>query len=126
MMGYGWPGNVRELESEIAHAVTMSEGPYVTLRDFKLGGFRLPGQNLAPPVPAGAGLDLDQAVGELVKNRMLIALEANKGKIARSAKALNISRGRFYDAQAWHRVGLTMPGESLSVAVGFLGQLVHT
>ena len=109
MMAYAWPGNVRELESEIAHAVTMSEGPYVTLHDFKLGGFRLPGQVVASAAlaaSAAAGLDLDQAVDELVKNRLLIALEANKGKIARSARALNISRGRFYDLARKYGINL--------------------
>ena len=88
------------LESEIAHAVTMCEGPYVTLPDFKEGGLRSQIQkdsdgHTAAGVPTS--IELDSAIEELVRHRILLAMESNRNMVAPAARMLGVSRGRFYD-----------------------------
>jgi DNA-binding NtrC family response regulator len=99
MMRHHWPGNVRELQSEIAHAVTMAEGHYVGLRDFKSRGFR---GELAVDAAEAVGdsresMNLDRAIEQLTRHLMVNALETTDGHVTRAAQLIGVSRGRFYD-----------------------------
>lgn len=90
IMVYDWPGNVRELRSTIEHAVVLSRGDTIQVRD-------LP----APVRGVAAGMSVSNAVGvvpgdltvqEAEKQLIIRALNDAKGN--RSAAALKIGMSR--------------------------------
>ncbi len=94
---YDWPGNVRELENIMERMVILANGKMITKDD-------LPYQIIEKTVgsPGGAiagdiaipedGLSLSQAVSELEKRLILLALERTGGVKNRAAKLLKMNR----------------------------------
>ncbi len=96
---YDWPGNVRELENIIERMVILANGDTITKDD-------LPAQIVEKAAGAGGlaslsgsamefpeeGLSLSQAVSELEKRLILMALERTGGVKNRAAKLLKMNR----------------------------------
>jgi DNA-binding NtrC family response regulator len=88
LMNYTWPGNVRELRTAIEHAVVLTRGEKIGLRDLPpalraaapWGG---PAQLLAKP---------DMTVAEAEKQLILRALKECTGNRTEAAKKLGMSR----------------------------------
>lgn len=80
---YEWPGNVRELIGRIERAVIMSSGEIITAGDLELYGYEIP--------VAQKGL-----AGKLSKQYIMQRLSENQYVIARTARALSISRPTLY------------------------------
>ncbi len=88
LMNYAWPGNVRELRTAIEHAVVMTRGEKIGLRD-------LP-PVLRAAVPGGGPARLltqpDLTVAEAEKQLILRALKECDGNRTEAAKKLGMSR----------------------------------
>ena len=94
---YDWPGNVRELENIMERMVILANGKMITKDD-------LPFQIVEKTVGASGraisgdlefpedGLSLSQAVSELEKRLILMALERTDGVKNRAAKLLKMNR----------------------------------
>ncbi len=89
---YGWPGNVRELENAIESSFTFCTGERITRA-------HLPRYLQAPAQAHGevfGGSTVVPTLKEAQKILSLKALRINKGNKSKAAKALGISRKRFY------------------------------
>jgi DNA-binding NtrC family response regulator len=78
LMKFSWPGNVRELRTAIEHAVVLSRGERITLRDL-------------PPSVRGGGA---AGTGKLLQGKDLTVKEAEKQLIARALKETEGNRTR--------------------------------
>jgi two-component system, NtrC family, response regulator AtoC len=88
LMNYAWPGNVRELRTAIEHAVVLTRGEKIGLRD-------LP-QAMRAPAPGGGPTRLlvqpDLTVAEAEKQLIARALKECAGNRTQAAKKLGLSR----------------------------------
>jgi DNA-binding NtrC family response regulator len=88
LMNYAWPGNVRELRTAIEHAVVLTRGEKIGLRDLP-PGLRAAAPGSSPSrLPALANLTVAQAEKELI----LRALKECGGNRTEAAKKLGMSR----------------------------------
>ncbi len=90
LIGYSWPGNVRELRSALEHAVVLSRGDRITVRD-------LPPSLRTGAPPAGAGAQRlltqsDLTVKEAEKQLIVRALKEANGNRTRAAARIGMSR----------------------------------
>src|SRR6202012_5849289 len=91
MMQYSWPGNVRELRTAIEHAVVLSKGERVSLRDL-------------PPSVRGGNVMSDTrilqgkalTVKEAEKQLIMRALKETGGNRTRAAEKTGMSRRTFH------------------------------
>jgi transcriptional regulator with AAA-type ATPase domain/tetratricopeptide (TPR) repeat protein/ABC-type dipeptide/oligopeptide/nickel transport system ATPase component len=90
LLAYRWPGNVRELSNAIERVALLAEAPLVTAE--MLGLPEAPAPGLAPAAIPGAPLRLDDAVGNVEREHLQRALEANGWNVSRAAAQLGISR----------------------------------
>ena len=91
LIGFSWPGNVRELRTAIEHAVVLSRGERITLRD------------LPPSVRgeiSGGGAKLfqgkDVTVKDAEKQLIVRALKETSGNRTRAAQKIGMSRRTFH------------------------------
>ena len=90
---YDWPGNVRELRAALEHAVALSRGERIGLRDLPP---RVTGQpslaardySGAPSHVRPADLDLEKMEQQFIR----LALQQTRGNVTEAAKLLGISR----------------------------------
>jgi DNA-binding NtrC family response regulator len=90
-MNFSWPGNVRELRTAIEHAVVLSRGERIALRDLPLsvrGGGTLSDARL---VPAKA-----VTVKDAEKQLIIRALKETDGNRTRAAQKIGMSRRTFH------------------------------
>ena len=112
LTSYPWPGNVRELENVIERAVTLSQGPCITVEDLPFSS-RL--DDSSPPLSADdlaelfAGLpNLD----EIERRYLLHVLEATGSNRKRTAEILGINRKTLYRMAARFEIDLGTVGAS--------------
>jgi transcriptional regulator of acetoin/glycerol metabolism len=90
LMNYGWPGNVRELRTAIEHAVVLSRGERISLRD------------LPAAVRGGAAGDTQVLPGKALtvkdaeKQLIVRALKETDGNRTRAAQKIGMSRRTFH------------------------------
>ncbi len=84
---YNWPGNVRELENCIRRAITLSDGPSITVADIGLESVQ---------TPAPASLNLKAAKEELELRMINKAIAKNEGNISKAADDLGLTRPTLY------------------------------
>jgi len=101
LMNFSWPGNVRELRTAIEHAVVLSKGERVTLRDLppsvRHGG-------AAPDTKLLHGKDL--TVKDAEKQLIIRALKETDGNRTHAAKKIGMSRRTFHrKLHAYHLEG---------------------
>ncbi len=91
LMQYSWPGNVRELRTAIEHAVVLSKGERIAVRD------------LPPSVRGGNGMSDTRilqgkglTVKEAEKQLILRALKETGGNRTRAAEKTGMSRRTFH------------------------------
>ncbi len=96
---YDWPGNVRELENIIERMVILSNGDMITKDDLPsqiiekaAGAVGLASLSDSAMEFPEEGLSLSQAVSELEKKLILMALERTGGVKNRAAKLLKMNR----------------------------------
>ena len=90
LMNFSWPGNVRELRTAIEHAVVLSRGERIALRD-------LPASVRGGSSGAGKlfqGKDL--TVKEAEKQLVIRALKETNGNRTQAAKKIGMSRRTFH------------------------------
>jgi two-component system, NtrC family, response regulator AtoC len=88
LMNYTWPGNVRELRTAIEHAIVLSRGDRISLRD-------LPAtlrNAAATPNPTRLLAAPDLTVSEAEKQLIMRALKDGEGNRTLAAKKLGMSR----------------------------------
>jgi two-component system response regulator AtoC len=88
LMNYAWPGNVRELRTAIEHAVVLTRGEKIGLRDLP------PAMRAAAPggSPARLLAQPDLTVAEAEKQLIARALKECAGNRTEAAKKLGMSR----------------------------------
>ncbi|MGV3773985.1 MAG: sigma-54-dependent transcriptional regulator [Verrucomicrobiales bacterium] len=92
LIHYSWPGNVRELRAAIEHAVVLSRGGAISLRDLPP---TVRGVNQAMPAPPVAGLTVPtaaQSIEEAERQVIIHALQDARGNRTEAAKKLDMSR----------------------------------
>ncbi len=100
LAGYPWPGNVRELRNLLERAAVLSTGEVI--RSIELPGIRAvaspmpaapvsPAPSAAPPTPPPVAEDLNQAVEDFKRARILDALKAAGWRKKHAAEALGMS-----------------------------------
>jgi transcriptional regulator of acetoin/glycerol metabolism len=90
-MDFSWPGNVRELRTAIEHAVVLSRGERITVRDL-------------PPSARGGGpaddakllQGKDLTVKDAEKQLIVRALKETNGNRTLAAKKIGMSRRTFH------------------------------
>jgi transcriptional regulator with PAS, ATPase and Fis domain len=103
LMRYAWPGNVRELAGVVGRAASLCQGKVIELGD------------LPPEVAAGAARSqssqpashnalLANVQSNNEQRLILAALRENKWNMARTAKALGISRATLYEKTRKHGI----------------------
>jgi len=90
LLNYAWPGNVRELRTTIEHAVVLSRGERISLRD--LPAAVRGGEANDTRLLQGKALTVKDAERELVVR----ALKETDGNRARAAQKIGMSRRTFY------------------------------
>ena len=90
LLNYAWPGNVRELRTAIEHAVVLSRGERISLRD--LPAAVRGGEANDTRLLQGKALTVKEAERELVVR----ALKETDGNRARAAQKIGMSRRTFY------------------------------
>jgi len=100
LLRHPWPGNVRELRTAIEHAVVLSRGDRITLRDL-------------PPSVRGATApvetwpaDRNVTVKEAEKQLIIRALQECEGNRTLAARKIGMSRRTFH--RKLHTYGLEM------------------
>jgi DNA-binding NtrC family response regulator len=91
LMNFSWPGNVRELRTAIEHAVVLSRGERITLRDLPpstRGGATRNDTQLSP----GKALTVKDAEKQLI----IRALKETDGNRTRAAQKIGMSRRTFH------------------------------
>jgi Nif-specific regulatory protein len=95
LVGYAWPGNVRELENSVERAIVMSNGDTLTLDVLPIPGIKK--TTGAPSAAADAGslkgsaVPLSDAVANLEKQMILMALEKATWNQRKAAQMLGIT-----------------------------------
>jgi DNA-binding NtrC family response regulator len=99
MAAYRWPGNVRELENCIRYLTCIQLSRAVEASDLPLIG---------PPPCEAAAAGLHQhkraVVAELERDRIVAALRASGGNIARAARAEQTPRRTFFELMRKHQI----------------------
>lgn len=90
LMNYNWPGNVRELRTAIEHAVVLSKGERVTLRDLPHSVRH--GGAVEPKILVGKDLTVKDAEKQLI----IRALKETDGNRTHAAKKIGMSRRTFH------------------------------
>lgn len=89
LIGYNWPGNVRQLENVIEHAVVVTKGSQIQLKD--LPPYLIENRNKRIEIRP------DVCLAEVEKKHILNVLKANRWNIKRSAQILGIHRITLYN-----------------------------
>jgi DNA-binding NtrC family response regulator len=91
MMNYSWPGNVRELRTAIEHAVVLSRGERISLRD-------LPNSVRGGATTGEAKIlqGRDLTVKDAEKQLIMRALRETGGNRTRAAQKIGMSRRTFH------------------------------
>lgn len=102
LMRYSWPGNVRELAGVVGRAASLCQGKTVELGD-------LPPEIVATTrSPAPLPLNHKALLADVQSNNeqrlILAALRENKWNMARTARALGISRATLYEKTRKHGI----------------------
>jgi two-component system response regulator PilR (NtrC family) len=87
LRAYPFPGNVRELENILERAMTMCEGDVIGVEDLQL---RSPGESTFDGEPEPTA-ELDSALHEIERKRIIAALEQAGGNKTAAARLLGIS-----------------------------------
>jgi two-component system response regulator AtoC len=91
LMQYSWPGNVRELRTAIEHAVVLSRGERIAVRDLP-PSVRGGGVAADAKISQGKGLTVKEAEKQLI----LRALKETNGNRTRAAEKTGMSRRTFH------------------------------
>jgi len=90
LINFSWPGNVRELRTAIEHAVVLSRGERITLRDLPPSVRH--GGAVEPKILAGKDLTVKDAEKQLI----IRALKETDGNRTHAAKKIGMSRRTFH------------------------------
>jgi len=88
LIRHAWPGNVRELENVMERAVILARGTEISAADLDFGARPAPVDH--PP------RELDDALEEMERKRLVEALETHHGHKADVARDLGINRSTLY------------------------------
>jgi DNA-binding NtrC family response regulator len=91
LLHYNWPGNVRELRTAIEHAVVLSRGERIALRDLPPSVRR---EGAASETKIFQGKDL--TIKDAEKQLIVRALKETEGNRTRAAQKIGMSRRTFH------------------------------
>ena len=92
LMSYDWPGNVRQLRSALENMVAMAQGERLTVEDLPAEIHAPPGQASAGDLQELAGISLEQAEKQLIRN----TLKMVSGNRQQAANILGIGERTLY------------------------------
>ncbi|MDF2435297.1 MAG: hypothetical protein JWP44_4928, partial [Mucilaginibacter sp.] len=101
LMKRSWPGNIRQLRHEVERAFVFSENGRLSIKDFGQDGGPDPHRLGAPVSKNGSGSSAEQgtlkdAVEDLERNLIALAMVRFKGNKKRVAAHLGVSRSYLY------------------------------
>ncbi len=112
LSGYRFPGNVRELSHAIQHAAVLSAGRPIGLQDFPASISGHSNEIIGVPAKeSDQSLTLDDAKGAFECNYVRHVVAQAKGKRARAAKILGISRKSLWEKMKRHGIEAPLSGE---------------
>ena len=92
LMGFCWPGNVRQLRNVIENMVVLASGPTLGVTDLPAEIYRPPGEQAASQLDQLAGISLEDAEKELIRN----TLKMVSGNREQAATMLGIGERTLY------------------------------
>jgi two-component system response regulator HydG len=92
LMGYPWPGNVRQLRNVIENMVVLAQGAKLDVADLPTEIYRPPQEVAQQQFDQLAGLSLEQAEKELIRN----TLRMTAGNREQAARILGIGERTLY------------------------------
>jgi len=94
LLRYDWPGNVRELMNSVERAVVLSQGDFLSEKDFTIIHGSDVNHNDPGPDRANGPINVDGAtpLEEVEKTTILNTLEASGGNKSEAARRLGITR----------------------------------
>jgi DNA-binding NtrC family response regulator len=95
LIGYVWPGNIRELRSALEHAVVVSRGERITVRDLP-PSLRPVATPMGATSPQRSLIQADLTVKEAEKQLIMRALKEANGNRTKAAARIGISRRTLY------------------------------
>ncbi|GGE04441.1 acetoacetate metabolism regulatory protein AtoC [Aureimonas endophytica] len=96
LMRYDWPGNIRELQNCVERSLISSHGNSIGVEDLPPYVTQRPA---APRDAAAFPIDLDAALDEFERTRIVAALRESGGVQVEAAKLLGIN-----ERSLWHRI----------------------
>jgi two-component system response regulator HydG len=92
LMAYPWPGNVRQLRNVVENMVVLAAGDKITVEDMPAEILRRPGEQAGARLGQLAGLSLQEAEKELIRN----TLKMVDGNREQAANILGIGERTLY------------------------------
>jgi len=92
LMAYPWPGNVRQLRNVVENMVVLAAGDRLTVDDLPPEIYRRPGEQAAGHLDQLAGISLEDAEKELIRN----TLKMVGGNRQKAAEMLGIGERTLY------------------------------
>ena len=92
LMAYPWPGNVRQLRSAVENMIVLAAGDKLTVDDLPEEIHRRPGQMASAQLGQLAGISLEEAEKELIRN----TLKMVSGNREQAANILGIGERTLY------------------------------
>ena len=92
LVAYAWPGNVRQLRNVVENAIVLPAGDKITLDDLPPEVLGRPGEAGAEPLSTLAGISLQEAEKELIRN----TLKMVSGNREQAANILGIGERTLY------------------------------
>jgi two-component system response regulator HydG len=92
LVAYPWPGNVRQLRNAVENMVILAQGDKITVEDLPAEILRRPGEQAGEPLEQLAGMSLQDAEKELIRN----TLKMVAGNREQAAGILGIGERTLY------------------------------
>ncbi len=106
LMDHDWPGNVRELENVIQRAVLMAKNNLITENElfFDTQAGQKDNHSQDNYLQRLDGQSLKAMIADVEKDIIVLALDKNRGNVAKTAQQLDIGKTAFYEKMKRYQI----------------------